>query len=182
MKGVVFNLLEEAVGRAFGEDAWDDLLDRAGVEGAYTSIGNYPDVELMRLVGAASASLGKSPDEILLWFGEAAMPLLFEKYPVFFEPHSGSRSFLLTVNDVIHTEVKKVYPGASAPSFGLDGSAPDELVMTYDSDRRLCSLAEGFVRGAAAHFGDEVAIRRPECMKRGGGRCVLHVSFAKRAG
>ncbi len=30
MKGVVFNLLEEAVTRAFGADTWDALVDDAG--------------------------------------------------------------------------------------------------------------------------------------------------------
>ncbi|MBN3851729.1 heme NO-binding protein, partial [Paraburkholderia sp. Ac-20342] len=37
MKGIVFNLLEELVRREHGEDAWDDLLDAAHVQGAYTS-------------------------------------------------------------------------------------------------------------------------------------------------
>jgi hypothetical protein len=181
MKGVVFNLLEEAVTRAFGEDAWDDLLDHAGLEGAYTSLGNYPDAELMKLVAAASAKLGKSPDEVLLWFGENAMPLLFAKYPVFFVHHASSRSFLMTVNDVIHKEVKKVYPGADAPSFGLEPRGEDELVLTYASSRRLCALAEGFIRGAAVHFGEEAALRQSECMSRGDDRCVIHACFRKLA-
>jgi hypothetical protein len=181
VKGIVFNLLEESVRRAFGEDAWDDLLDRAQVDGAYTAIGNYPDAEVVKLVVAASEKLGKSPDEVLLWFGESAMPLLFAKYPVFFVHHVTSVSFLMTVNDVIHKEVKKVYPGAEAPSFGLDRRGDHELVMTYSSARRLCALAEGFIRGAAAHFGEEAAIRQSECMSRGGDRCVLHVTFQRRA-
>ena len=43
MKGVVFNLLEQLVARDFGEDTWDALLDASGLEGAYTSLGSYPD-------------------------------------------------------------------------------------------------------------------------------------------
>ena len=34
MKGVIFNLLEEAVVDQFGDDSWDDLLDAAELEGA----------------------------------------------------------------------------------------------------------------------------------------------------
>ena len=50
MKGVVFNLLEEAVIQKHGEDVWDALLDSAGLDGSYTSLGNYADDEMSRLV------------------------------------------------------------------------------------------------------------------------------------
>ena len=35
MKGIIFNLLEEVVSTQLGEDAWDAILDSAGVEGAF---------------------------------------------------------------------------------------------------------------------------------------------------
>ena len=57
MKGVVYNLFEEAVVEKFGADIWDDLLDDAGVAGAYTSLGNYTDDEMIALVEAAAAKL-----------------------------------------------------------------------------------------------------------------------------
>jgi len=34
MKGVIFNLLEQSVQRAFGADTWDTLIESAGVSGA----------------------------------------------------------------------------------------------------------------------------------------------------
>lgn len=57
VKGVVFNLLEQAVTDAHGDDVWIDLLEEAGVEGAYTSLGSYPDSEIVALVGAAANQL-----------------------------------------------------------------------------------------------------------------------------
>jgi len=39
-------------------------------------------------------------------------------------------------------------------------------------------LAEGFVTGAAAHYGQQVAITQPECMLRGDERCRLHCEFS----
>ena len=50
MKGIVFNLLEEAVVEAHGVDAWDQILEDVGADGAYTSLGNYPDDEALALV------------------------------------------------------------------------------------------------------------------------------------
>lgn len=54
MKGIVFNLLAEAVTQRFGDEAWDNLLDAAGLEGAYTSLGSYHDAEMFALVEHAA--------------------------------------------------------------------------------------------------------------------------------
>ena len=51
MKGIVFNLLQEVVTQHHGEDVWDDLVDAAGVDGVYTSVGSYSDDEMTALVG-----------------------------------------------------------------------------------------------------------------------------------
>src|SRR5689334_17847243 len=108
MKGIIFNLLEEVVRREYGEDTWDALLEAAQAGGSYTSLGNYPDEELMRLVGAAAARLQQPPDAIVRWFGKNALPLIANLYPRFFEGHTSTRPFLLTLNDIIHTEVRKL--------------------------------------------------------------------------
>lgn len=178
MKGIIYQLLEEVVTRQVGDDAWDALLESAGVEGAYTSLGTYPDEELTRLVEAASVALGEPPNGVVRWFGRNAMPLLAERFPGFFEGHRSTRSFLLTLNDVIHTEVRKLYPGADVPVFEFD-PADDVLAMWYRSPRRLCALAEGLIEGAADHFGEFVAIDQPQCALRGDAACLLVCSFKR---
>ena len=180
MKGVVFNLLGELVRRDFGEDAWDDMLDAAGASGAYTSLGSYPDEEMLRLVMAASAAIARPPADVLRWFGRGAMPLMAARYPVFFAGPATVRAFLLTLNDIIHPEVRKLYPGASAPVFDFEDGGPDELVMGYRSARRLCALAEGFILGAADHYGETVTIAQSACLHHGAERCVFHLTFARR--
>ena len=77
MKGIVFNLLERVVVDEHGEDVWDDLIDAAGVTGAYTSLGSYPDAELMALVTAAADALALAADDVVRWFGRQTLPLLF---------------------------------------------------------------------------------------------------------
>lgn len=179
MKGIIFNLVEEVVRDRYGEDAWDDLLDAAGLDGAYTSLGSYPDEQLQRLVGAASVALGLPADDVVRTLGEAAIPLLADRYPFFFAPHSSTVSFLLTLNDIIHPEVRKLYPGADVPTFGFEESSDDSLTLRYHSDRKLCALAEGFVLGAAAHFGERAEITQPDCMLRGDEDCLLRCSFTR---
>ncbi len=178
MKGVVFNLLEEIVARDHGEDTWDALLDTAGLEGAYTSLGSYPDEDLLKLVGAASDSLDLPPDTVVRWFGANALPLLARTYPQFFAPHTNTRSFVLTLNEIIHPEVRKLYPGVDVPEFDFDTTSDEVLIMGYQSPRKLCSFAEGLLEGAAAHFNESVSISQSRCMKRGDEKCVLEIGFS----
>lgn len=182
MKGIIFNLFEEVLTQELGEKAWDDVLDRAGLEGSYTSLGNYSDQEFLALLRATPKTDGVDDRELLRWFGRISVPLLAERYPVFFDGHASTRSFLLTLNDIIHPEVRRLYPGADVPVFdfnpvpGLE-VGEDGLTVGYRSPRRLCALAEGFIQGAAEHFGEHVTIEQPECMSRGDERCALVCTF-----
>jgi Haem-NO-binding len=181
MKGIIFNLLEEVVTEQLGE-AWEQLLDLAEVEGAYTSLGSYPDEEFVALLQALPSHAGMGPNDLLHWFGRASIPLLAQRYPVFFEGHDSTRSLLCALNDIIHPEVRKLYPGAEVPIFDLEpvtgGERSDQVVtLGYRSARRLCGLAEGFIEGTAGHFGEQVRIEQPRCMLRGDDRCALVCTF-----
>lgn len=181
MKGIVFKLLQEVVTAEHGEDTWDSLLESAGVEGAYTTVGNYADEELSALVAAASEALKIPPDDVVRWFGREALPLLYGLYPQFFTPHETTFSFVLTLNEVIHPEVRKLFPGAYVPEFEFHPEGENSLTFSYESHRRLCSFAEGLLEGAAAHFGETVEFEQVECQKRGDPRCQFHVSFSRKA-
>ena len=176
MKGIIFNLLETVVSRDLGEDTWDALLDSTGLTGAYTSVGTYPHEELLALVGAASAATGRETQELVRWFGREAIPLLYARHAVFFDPHTTTRAFLLSLNDVIHPEVRKLFPGAYAPSFLVSGEDEDGLLLAYDSHRGLCAFAEGLILGTADHYGETVVVDQTECAQLGAAHCVLRTS------
>ena len=178
MKGYVFNLLEQIVSRDYGEDTWDALLEASDLDGVYTSLGSYPDADLMKLVGAAAEELDLSTGDVVRWFGRNALPLFEAQYPQLFEPHDSAQSFVLTLNEIIHPEVRKLYPGADVPVFDF-ASRDGLLVMGYRSPRKLCAFAEGLLQGAAEYYGERVAIEQPQCMNRGDGRCVLEIEFTR---
>jgi len=174
--GIIFNVFEQIVTLDRGEVAWDRLLEDAGLEGAYTSLGGYPDDDLSKLVEAASASWELPADELVRRLGREALPLFAERYPQFFEPHETTLEFLLTLNEIIHPEVRKLYPSAEVPAF--DCSVSDHrLTMRYRSPRKLCLFGEGLIEGAAAHYEETVTIEQPSCMNRGDDGCVLEISF-----
>ena len=178
MKGIIFNLAEEVVVKEHGEDAWDAILDGAGVSGSYTSLGNYPDEDLGAIVASAARLLGSDDTTVVRHVARGSIPLLAERYPHFFAPHQNARDFVLTLNDIIHPEVRKLYAGADVPSFGYELDGDDAVTLTYESRRRLCMLAEGFITGAAELYGQQVTIEQPECMLRGDAVCRLHCRFS----
>ena len=119
MKGVIFNVIEETVRAEHGEDAWDELLDTAGLDGAYTSLGTYPDHEMAVLVQTASAALGLSQEELLRHLGRVGFSRLAARNADLMIDFKDARSLLLGLNSVIHPEVRKVYPGADVPVFDV---------------------------------------------------------------
>lgn len=180
VKGVVFNVLEDVVSDEHGEAVWDDLLAEAQVEGAYTAIGSYPDAEFVQLLRCLPGSQDAALSETLRSFGRSAMGRLSGMYPAFFDPHNATTAFLLTLNDIIHPAVRCLYPGADVPIFDFtfppveDGS---HLVVGYRSARQLCHLAEGFIDGAAAHFGERAQLRQSQCMQDGAPECLIVCTF-----
>lgn len=182
MKGIIFNLAEAVVGKVYGEDTWDAILDRAGLDGSWTSLGSYPDAQLIAVVAAAAELLKADPDDVVRSIAQGAMPMLAERYPHFFTPHADARSFVLTLNDIIHPEVRKLYPGADVPTFSNELAGETGLRLGYQSPRKLCTLAEGFVLGAAEHYGQTATISQSACMRRGDEKCVLDVEFSRAAG
>jgi hypothetical protein len=178
MKGVIFNLAEQVVTDSYGADTWDQLLEDADLDGAFTSLGNYPDEQFFALVNAAAGRLGVEPNAVVRIVGQGALPLLALRYPAFFAPHSSTRPFLLTLNDIIHPEVRKLYPGADVPEFGFEQDGDDVLLLDYRSHRKLCALAEGFIAGAATHYRQAVVVEQSRCMLEGAESGLLRCTFS----
>lgn len=178
MKGIIFNVLEDVVCAHFGEDFWCDMLDLAKVQGSYTSLGNYPDSELLSLVATASRLGGLAERDVLCWFGRHALPRLARRFPSLMEGHQDGRDFLLSVNGIIHPEVRKLYPGAICPHFQFQHPGPRNTLVRYRSPRRLCALVEGFIQGSAEYFGTQVSVTHESCTHQGARDCELAVRWA----
>ncbi len=179
MKGVIFNVVEEVVTEQYGADTWDALLDAAGVEGAYTSLGNYDDAQLVALVEAAASALSTSAADVLRIVGRAGFAKLSGRYPHFVAAHTTSRTVFHELNSVIHPQVLSLYPGASVPHFAVEGDGA-QLVLHYTSDRGLCHLAEGLAEGLAASFDENIAIHQSSCRHRGDETCQIVVDYLDR--
>jgi hypothetical protein len=185
MKGVIFNVVEEVLAETLPTGAWDAALVSTGLDGAYTSLGDYPDAEMRAILAAVSARSGMEEGTILRHAGRYGYRLLAERHADLVAPFATFGDLVRHLDDVIHPEVLKLYPHAHPPQFefpdaGADAGAsgPDEerWVLVYRSDRGLCDLAIGLLQGAAASFGLHAEVAQTACVHRGDGECRLEVS------
>jgi hypothetical protein len=175
MKGVIFNLVEDVVRREHGDAFWDDVIDGSGVSGAYTSLGTYADGELESLAIHVGERVGADPASVVRHVGHEGIAMLAERYPEFFEPHVDARSFLLSLNTVVHPEVRRLFPGAMVPEFTQRLPSPDVLELVYSGTRGRCDLAEGLIVGAGRYYDEQLEVTQPLCTRRGDDVCVLRV-------
>lgn len=153
MKGIVFSLFGSLVEEKFGLEQWDRVLEQTQLEsgGIYTSVGTYPDDEFIALVTALSENTGIMVEELVKTFGQYAFHKLVTFYPIFVEGKK-IKEFLLSVHDVVHVEVLKLYSEAILPRFEYEDLQENSLVMKYYSSRNLPQFAHGLILGASEYF------------------------------
>jgi len=162
MKGVVFTEFLEMVETRFSMDMVDDIIDDAQLpsKGVYTAVGTYPHEEIVALAVALSQRSGTTTAELLLIFGEHLFGRFVKGYPSFFVGATDAFTFLAGIEDIIHLDVRKLYPDAELPKFDVEHHDAARLVLVYDSRRHFEDLADGLMRGCVAHFGGGIAIAR----------------------
>ncbi len=81
--------------------------------------------------------------------------------------------------ETIHRVVRMRQPGAAPPRLHVERKSPDEVVLTYDSPRRLCAVARGITRGVAKKFEERITITDRACMLSGASKCLISFRLAR---
>lgn len=180
MKGIVFNLLEEFVIENWGEETYEAVLDSAQLETQepFVGPGTYPDADLVELLVKTCEKVGAEAPDALRAFGKFCFPKLAEVGAVFLEGHDHPKSFLLSVHDVIHVEVRKLYEHANPPEFAYEDPGDGQLVMAYRSKRNLCAFMEGLLQGTGDFFETPIEFKKTTCRHDGADWCRYELAFA----
>jgi hypothetical protein len=131
----------------------------------------------MALVSELSIITNIEPPVLVRAFGEYLFIPLFNSNPTDLSHITNLKDFLLCIDGVIHKEVKRVYPKAYLPTFEYSETDNGDLLMFYQSKRKLCHLSVGLITGAAKHFEQKISIEHPVCMHNGADKCELVISF-----
>jgi len=180
MKGEIFNLFEAFVTETFGQEQFELIFEavhgKLSTQEPFVGPGTYPDTDFFAVVGEAISQLGVSLEEAAHAFGKYCFPKLAAKMPQYVEAHTHPKEFLLTLHDVIHVEVKKVFKDAAPPDFTYEEPSADKLIMIYRSKRKLYSFAEGLFEGVSNHFQVPIDVRR-NIVSEENGECRFELTF-----
>lgn len=183
MKGEIFNLFESFVTQGFGADSYErlysDSQDKLETKEPFVGPGTYPDSDFLILLDKAVAMTAIPVETAVRAFGKFALPHLIGKVPQFAPPGISAKQFLMSVNDVIHVEVRKIYRDTVLPQFDYIDTAPDKLTMIYSSPRRLYALVEGLIEGTAEYFSTPITYERKLEANSSIGRCRFELKFSK---
>jgi hypothetical protein len=179
MHGIIHLELQKFVAERFGEQAYRHVARKAELgQEIFTPLQSYPDEWLFRLVAVAVELTHTPAEQILEAFGEHLVPSYLALYGHLLKRDWRTLDVIEHTEETIHRVVRRRQPGAQPPLLSTERRAPDEVVLFYDSPRRLCAVARGIGRGVANHFGETIAIDEQRCMHRGDPRCVMSFKVA----
>ncbi len=179
MKGIVFNLLEQFITDSFGEEKYEEILSQCTLKTKepFVGPGSYPDDDLMAIVSKSVELLGIDIADALRKFGRYCFLKLAEKFPDFVRLHNHPKPFLKTVESIIHVEVRKLLKDAKPPEFVYDESDPDNLIIKYQSKRKLCQFMEGMIEGVGDYYKSPIQYKQNTCMLEDGDVCEFDLTF-----
>lgn len=179
MHGIVFAELKKFVETNHGVSTWPLLLANAGLQDrVYMPVQEYPDGEIVALVKTASDMTKTPANAILEAFGEFITPDLLKMYGHLVKPEWKTLDFIQHAEETIHTVVRVKNPGAKPPQLRVTRLSATEIVLHYNSARRMCALAKGIAKGVAEHYKESVTIRDVQCTHKGDSSCEIAIATA----
>lgn len=161
MYGLVNKAVVDLVCSKFGEETWERIKEKAGVDDdVFVSLDPYPDDLTYRLVGAASEVLGITGAQVLEAFGEYwVLYTAKEGYGELLKASGKTLKDFLVNLDQMHARIAMSMPSLRPPKFNV-GEGPDgSMILHYYSTRQgLAPMVVGLLKGLAQRFGEDVTV------------------------
>jgi Haem-NO-binding len=181
MYGLVNRAVEELVVSKFGEDKWQAIKARSGMDvESFISNQGYPDELTYSLIGAAVEILGVPAEDILVAFGEHwVLKTAAENYgPMMKSGGKTVKEFLVNLPN-FHTRVAMIYPNLEPPKFACTDVAETTMKLHYYTHRPgLTSFVIGLVQGLGKHYETPTTCKPILCKDEGADHDVFEVSWA----
>ena len=178
MHGLILSELKRFAEAGNGNGAWPQLLREAGLSGrTYVAGETYPDSELTAIVGATARHRGADVQSVLEQFGEFVAPTLMTVYKPYIKPEWKTLDMLEHTENNIHRAVRLRDPLAVPPRLQVRRVSPTEVVVIYESERKLCALAKGIARGVSKYYGERIEINELTCMLKGKPTCTIAIKL-----
>jgi hypothetical protein len=180
MYGLVNKAVEELVTTNFGEEKWELIKSKAGVDvDVFISNEGYPDETTYKLVGSASEVLGIPAEQILTAFGEHwVLNTASKSYGVMMKSGGKSlRDFLINLPN-FHTRVAMIYPNLQPPRFECSDVEENSLSLHYHTHRPgLTFFVVGLVQGLGKFYSTPATCEISQRKEAGANHDVFLVSW-----
>jgi|TARA_B110000977_G_scaffold28389_1_gene36383 hypothetical protein len=169
MKGIVFTSFISFLENELGLIETESIILRAELNsaGAYTTVGSYDFKELLHLILLSSQSLKITPKHLSQRFGSYLFITLAKASPQHVKGKHSCFELFETINDVIHVEVKSIYPEARPPLVHFKRISPSTATLHYLSHRCLGDVMYGVIEGAGNYFNEKLLIKRKRLNEKG---------------
>lgn len=178
MHGLILLQLQKFAQQTVGADRWRTVMTESGLDGLTFSAGHvYDDKQVIELVVLASKSLGLPVEEVIESFGKHLSTELIKLYQRVIKPEWKTLDIIENTETFIHSAVRVGNPGALPPPLDAIRTGPDQLQLLYSSERKLCKLAIGIIKGLAEHFHESIDIQHDACMLKGDPFCSFQLTL-----
>lgn len=180
MYGIVNKAIEDLVKVNFGEEKWDAVKKRSGVQVDYfLSNEPYDDAITYQLAGAISEEMEMPVGKVLEAFGEWwVLKTGKEKYGGLMQAGGNNLKEFLVNLPLFHNRIMLMYPKLTPPEFQISNVEENSVHVHYFSKRvGLQEFVRGLLSGLGKMYETPVAIELLESRDEGKNHEIFKVSW-----
>jgi hypothetical protein len=178
MYGIVNKAIEELVTANFGEDKWEAIKVRSGIDiDFFISSEPYDDDITFTLAQAVSEEMEMTLSAVLIAFGEWwVMKTTKEKYGGLMEAGGNDLKEFLVNLPLFHNRVMLIYPKLTPPEFKVSDITENSINLHYFSKREgLQDFVRGLIQGLGKMYNTPVTINLVQTRDEGSSHEIFNV-------
>lgn len=174
MVGLIVNAFVDYVNN-YCSEAGKEALRRKTAGLTIMATENYPDELVVSVIEEVAKAENKSLSDILKEFGRSFIKWSEPKFRMAYSAPT-AKEFLLKMA-LVHKSAKSYSSQAVPPAFQYEDPSADKLVMLYNSNRKLCPLIHGLIKGVGERYGCAITVEEKTCMHKGASECRFEITF-----
>jgi hypothetical protein len=180
MYGIVNKAIGDLVIANFGEDKWDAIKSRSGVDiDFFISNEPYDDDVTYKLAGAVSEEMNMTVGNVLMAFGEWwVLKTSLEKYGGLMKAGGQNLQEFLINLPLFHNRIMMMYPKLTPPEFKVSDVTGNSVCVHYFSARKgLQEFVRGLLSGLSKMYHTDTTIELLQSRDDGKSHEIFKVSW-----
>jgi hypothetical protein len=178
MYGIVNKAIEELVTANFGEEKWEAIKLRSGIDiDFFISSEPYDDEITFKLAQADSEEMGMTLSAVLVVFGEWwVIKTTKDKYSGLMESGGNDLKEFLINLPLFHNRVMLIYPKLTPAEFKVGDITENSIHLHYFSKREgLQDFVKGLIQGLGKMYNTSVKINLVQTRDEGSSHEIFNV-------